>query len=191
MKLLLIRHGRPERIDHDPNGADPCLTELGHRQALGMAEYLNDQPLDKIYVSPQLRAIETAQPLSEVKGLEPVVEPGIAEFDLGHPSYIPGEERAPLVGAELETLIAQATAPEFVDRVRASTTKIIESHPDETVAAVCHGGVISIILNDIFDMPLGTYHPARYTSVSRIHLSPTGKRFMASFNESHWINGMH
>lgn len=155
-----------------------------------MADYLADQKLDKIYVSPMLRAIETAQPLANAHGLDPVVVPGIAEFDLGHTKYIPGEERAPLTGAELEELIADATAPAFVERVRTSIDKIVDDHPEETVAAVCHGGVITLVLNEIFGMDLAVYHPSRYTSVTRIHHAPTGKRYMASFNESHWLNGL-
>ncbi len=190
MQLLLIRHGRPERIDHDPNGADPALTDLGHRQAAAMAEYLTNHDLSAIYVSPQQRAIETAAPLVGVKGLEPTVVPGIAEFDLGHHSYIPGEEMGPISEATLAQLIADATTDEFVNRVRAATSAIIDAHPGETVAAVCHGGVISTILNDILGTPIETYYDAQYTSITRIRAARDGRRSMSSFNECHWIRDL-
>ncbi len=190
VQLILIRHGRPERIDHDPDGADPALTELGHRQAAAMAEFLADQELSAIYTSPQLRAIETAQPLVASKGLEPTIVPGIAEFDHGHTSYVPGEEMGPITDAELEELIARATANEFIERVRAATTSIIDAHPGETVAAVCHGGVISIILNDILGTPIETYYDSKYTSVTRVSASREGRRSMSSFNECHWIRDL-
>ncbi len=190
MELILIRHGRPERIDFDPDGANPALTDLGHRQAAGMAKFLENDAISAIYVSPQQRAIETAQPLSEVKGLGATIVPGIAEFDLGHTSYIPGEEMGKLDEEALNVLIAQATADEFVERVRTSITAIIDGHPGETVAAVCHGGVISIILNDILGMPIETYHDAKYTSVTRISAARSGLRSMTSFNECHWIRGL-
>lgn len=190
MQLILIRHGRPERIDHDPNGADPALTPLGHSQAAGMAEYLANEDISSLYVSPQKRAIETAQPLAAVTGLEATVVPGIAEFDLGHSSYIPGEEMGPLTEDDLAQLIADATADEFLDRVRSATKQIIESHPGETIAAVCHGGVISTILNDILGTPIETYYDAQYTSVTRVSADRNGRRSMSSFNECHWIRGL-
>ena len=190
MQLLLIRHGRPERVDHDPDGANPALTELGHRQASGMAEYLADEDISAIYVSPQQRAIDTAKPLTAVTGLEATIVPGIAEFDLGHSSYIPGEEMGPLTDEDLARLIADATSEEFVTRVRTSLDEIIDSHPGETVAAVCHGGVISIVLNDVLGTPIETYYDAKYTSVTRISASRSGRRSMSSFNECHWIRGL-
>lgn len=190
MELILIRHGRPERIDHDPDGADPGLTELGHRQAAAMASFLADEQFSAMYVSPQRRAIETAQPLSDLHDHTPTVVPGIAEFDLGHPSYIPGEERAPMSKEELADLVTHATAPEFLARVRDSTNQLIADHPGERIAAVCHGGVISIILNDILGMPIDTYHNSFYTSVTRIRASRDGRRSMVSFNESHWLRDL-
>ena len=190
MELILIRHGRPERIDHDPEGADPALTDLGHRQAAGMAEFLANEDISAIYVSPQRRAIETAQPLSEFLHHTPTVVEGIAEFDLGHPRYIPGEERAPMSSDELQRLVQEATNPAFLDRVRESTTQLIESHAGERIAAVCHGGVISVILNDILGTPVETYHNSFYTSVTRIRASTKRGRSMVSFNESHWLRDL-
>ena len=75
----------------------------------------------------------------------------------------------------------------FLERVRTSFDAIINDHPGETVAAVCHGGVISVVLNDILGMPIETYHDAKYTSVSRIAASRDGRRSMTSFNECHWL----
>lgn len=190
VELILIRHGRPERIDHDPSGADPSLTQLGHRQAAGMAAFLAKEEVDALYVSPQRRAIETAEPLAAALGHTPTIVPGIAEFDLGHHHYIPGEERAPLSKEELADLVASATRPDFLERVRESTDQIINDHPGERVAAVCHGGVISIILNDILGMPIETYHNSFYTAVTRVRASRDGRRSMVSFNESHWLRDL-
>ena len=190
VELILIRHGRPERIDHDPDGADPALTELGHRQAAGMAQFLADEDISALYVSPQLRAIETAKPLGEIHNHTPVIVDGIAEFDLGHPSYIPGEERRPMSSKDITELIRQATQPAFLDRVRTSTSQLIADHPGERIAAVCHGGVISVILNDILGTPIDTYHNSFYTSVTRIRSSEKRGRSIVSFNESHWLRDL-
>lgn len=187
MQLILIRHGRPERIDHDPTGANPRLTDLGHRQAAAMAQFLAPEPIEAMYVSPQQRAIETAAPLAAAFDHEPTVVDGIAEFDLGHSSYVPGEESGPLSAAELDKLTSLLTGDAFQSRVHEAINSIISSHPGETVAAVCHGGVISTVLADLLGVDPMTYFDSKYTSVTRIKASRDGRKSMLSFNECHWL----
>jgi broad specificity phosphatase PhoE len=103
MELYLIRHGQSKNNAHDDAHvhADPDLTELGHRQADRLAAWLsacNDSeamtrrsvrdPLRKdhhpvklthIYVSPMRRALQTALPLMQTFGVQPVVHPTIYE----------------------------------------------------------------------------------------------------------------
>lgn len=190
MELILIRHGRPERIDHDPDGANPALTELGHQQAKLMAEYLQPEPIDALYVSPQQRAIDTAAPLAGSAGLTPTIVDDLAEFDRLHTSYVPGEESGPLSAEQLDRLTAAVTAEAFVSRVLTSIGEIIDRHPGETVAAVCHGGVISTVLTDVLG-PQGTpYFDSHYTSITRIKASRSGRRTMISFNECPWLGGL-
>jgi probable phosphoglycerate mutase len=190
MELILIRHARPERIDHDPNGADPGLTELGHRQAKLMAEYVAPESLDAVYMSPQKRAIETALPLAHITGHAPTIIDGIAEFDLGHHSYVPGEESGPLTNEELQQLIDGLTSEHFIGRVLESIGGIIGRHPGERVAAVCHGGVISTVLADVLGVDGMKYFDSHYTSVTRIKANETRGRSMVSFNECHWLRDL-
>lgn len=152
-----------------------------------MATFLAPESIDALYVSPQQRAIDTASPLAEVTGLAPTIVEGIAEFDLGHTSYVPGEESGPLSDSDLKQLIDGLTADSFVSRVRTSIKTIIEQHPGETVAAVCHGGVISTVLADIMGLDGMNYFDSHYTSVTRIKASRDGRQSMASFNECHWL----
>jgi probable phosphoglycerate mutase len=79
--VFLLRHGEP---DWTPGGGvsvdDPALTPFGRAQARAAAERLALQRIDAIYVSPYRRARETAEPLAEKTGLEPVVVDGLAEI---------------------------------------------------------------------------------------------------------------
>lgn len=152
-----------------------------------MATYLSAETIDAVYVSPQQRAIDTAAPLAGVLGHAPTVVHGLAEFDLGHSSYIPGEEAPPLTGAEFDAIIAAVTADSFRSRVHDAVDQIISDHPGQTVAAVCHGGVISTVLADLLGVDATTYLDSHYTSVSRIKASKSGRKSMASFNECHWL----
>lgn len=190
MELILVRHGRPERIDYDPSGADPALTDLGNRQAASMANYLSQERFDAMYVSPQLRAIETARPLEATLGLKSTIVDGIAEFDLGETSYVPGEESGPLTNGELADLVARLTGEEFVSRVRLAIDDIISKHAGDRIVAVCHGGVISTVLNDVLGTEATTYHDAHYTSVTRVKASRDGRRSLASFNECPWLRDL-
>lgn len=152
-----------------------------------MARYLEPEKIDAIYVSPQQRAIETARPLADVFGHTPTVVDGLAEFDIGHSSYIPGEEAPPLTGPQLDRLLALVTGDPFRSRVHNAVTTIIDTHPGETIAAVCHGGVISSILADLLGVDAAMYFDSHYTSVTRLKASTNGRKSMASFNECHWL----
>lgn len=152
-----------------------------------MAQFLAPEPIDALYVSPQRRAIDTAVPLSERFEHRPTIVHGIAEFDLGHSSYVPGDERGPLTAEDLDELTAQLTADTFRSRVHEAVDSIINSHPGETVAAVCHGGVISTVLADLLGVDPTNYFDSHYTSVTRIRASRNGRRSMLSFNECHWL----
>jgi probable phosphoglycerate mutase len=187
VELVLVRHGQPHRVDHDPNGADPGLTELGHRQAKAMASFLERERFDSVYVSPQRRARETALPLVDLHGAPPTVVEGVAEYDYGHSSYVPGEQWGPVTAADLQRLMADLTSPDFRDRVISSIDRIVADHPGDHVAVVCHGGVISTVLTHILDVDPSHYFNTDYTSVTRIRASRAGRRSLVTFNESHWL----
>ena len=89
MELILIRHGLPERVEtEDGTPADPPLSEVGHEQARRMANWLEDQHIDHLYSSPMQRAVQTAAPLAALKGLEPELREGVAEYDRHADHYL-------------------------------------------------------------------------------------------------------
>src|SRR5262249_23634637 len=57
MELLLIRHALPVRRELVEGPADPELSEAGLAQAERLADYLADETLHAIYVSPLRRAV--------------------------------------------------------------------------------------------------------------------------------------
>ena len=155
--ILLIRHGEsaPARMDLpfdlvDGQG-DPPLAPEGREQADRVAERLAGEPIAALYVTTLRRTAETAAPLAARLGLVPHVEAGLREVHLGewegglfrlrvaegHPIALKmrAEERWDVIpGAE--------PADQFADRVRDALLRIANRHPDETVAAFTHGGVI-------------------------------------------------
>jgi broad specificity phosphatase PhoE len=70
MELIFIRHAQPAWVDGDQSRIDPPLSELGRQQARALAEHAREWTrADELFVSPAVRARETAAPLAEVLGL--------------------------------------------------------------------------------------------------------------------------
>lgn len=69
MKLILIRHGRPDEADAT-RPHDPPLSADGWRQARAAAALLATEGVTGIVASPLLRAQQTARPLAERQGLD-------------------------------------------------------------------------------------------------------------------------
>ena len=78
MELMLVRHGEPAWVSPDgKNRNDPPLTERGHQQAKLVGDRLADSEdlpgrgdVDRVFVSPAVRAQQTAEPIGLALGLE-------------------------------------------------------------------------------------------------------------------------
>jgi len=168
--ILLVRHGESEAfVEERPftlvdGHADPPLHEEGLQQAERIGERLASAEhggetggpvITAIYVTTLQRTVQTAAPLAARLGVEPRVEADLREVNLGewengglrkharagHPLVVQifAEQRWDLVpGSE--------PSDAFAARVRAGIERIAGAHPDETVVAVVHGGVIGQVL---------------------------------------------
>lgn len=84
MDLILVRHGQPDWFPGGRASNDPHLTELGARQAARLAARARQwDRIDQIWVSPMLRALETAAPLADALGHQVRVEDWMTE--IGNP----------------------------------------------------------------------------------------------------------
>lgn len=190
MDLIIIRHGRPERIDASEVqatgvAADPGLTDVGLAQAEAMAAWLSMEQIDAVYTSPMRRALETAAPLEKALGLTATVEPGIEEFDDGD-GYIPMEE-VKKDKAEWRKMMRGfdgADLSQFRATVTTAITNIIANHRGETVALVCHGGVINAWAAHVLELERTMFFPPEYTSINRFRASSSGHHSLMSLNES-------
>jgi broad specificity phosphatase PhoE len=90
--LYVVRHGHVHASATDPE--DPGLSEQGHSQAASVAEELQGRLPGKlpIVTSPMRRCRETAAPLCALWGVEPLVEPRVAEVPGPPPEKLPRAE---------------------------------------------------------------------------------------------------
>lgn len=190
MELILIRHALPLRLETTDGPADPPLAPVGISQAEALAGVITPDEYDALYVSPLLRARQTADPLAARTGLETNIADGLAEWDRHSSSYVPLEE---LRRESPEVIEAMARGQwsalgidmgAFVTRVNTTVDAISGSHPGQRVAVVCHGGVINAYLSRVLDLATPLFFEPGYTSVSRVRVSRTGGRGILSINET-------
>jgi probable phosphoglycerate mutase len=156
-----------------------------------MANYLATETIDALYTSPLRRAIQTAAPLARATGLDPAVIDDVAEFDRDSSEYIPLEELRSAGDPRFHELTSgRYEGPdrfdEFERRVLAALERIVADHPGDTVAVVCHGGVINVYLASVLGLPTtppGFFYP-NYTSIHRIAASRSGVRSVITVNET-------
>ncbi|MGL4306348.1 MAG: histidine phosphatase family protein [Mycobacteriaceae bacterium] len=190
MQLLLIRHAQPEQVLQEHGVADPGLTSLGMQQAQRIVRGLSEEAVDAIVSSPQLRAQQTAEPLSSSIGLPIKVFDNLAEYDYGLSAYIridEANELAPQAYAQIRA----GFFPDFIDarafrmRVLQGFAEVIEQHEhDQTIVVAAHGGVINVYLQEILELKKPLTFPIDYCSMTRVLVSRNGKRRVSSINET-------
>ena len=182
-QVLLIRHGQSKSFDPttpfplvDGHG-DPPLSPLGEHQAGLVGERLAVEPVAHIYVSTLTRTHQTAAPLAKWLGLTPVVSPDLREVFLGegeggrfremaandHPAVLAVRKHA-----EWGEVPGAETNHQLTDRTVGAVRRIAAAHPEEMVAAFCHGGVIAAVLGYVMGVGAMTFTGARHTSISHL-----------------------
>ena len=193
MELLLIRHAVPERIAANGSAggpADPSLTAIGRDQSARLAAWLAVEGIDHVVTSPLRRAIETAEPLADVLGLDLEVIDELREYDADADSYIPIEEMRAEKSERWQAMVEGRWADyggeppdEFRGRIVPCIERVIDAYPGRRVAAVCHGGVINVYLASVLGIDRHLWFDPEYTSISRVRAARSGPRSVGSINE--------
>jgi probable phosphoglycerate mutase len=199
-EVFLVRHGESEPAVAgevfplvDGHG-DPALAPEGRDQAERVADRLEAQQVDAIYVTTLRRTAQTAAPLAARLGVEPVVVPELREVSLG--IYEGGELRIRL--AEGDPVALQAVAEErwdvipgaepmdgFAERVRAGVEAVVAAAgPDARVAAVVHGGVIGEACRQATGSRPFAFVHADNGSLSRLVVVKGARWLLRSFNDT-------
>jgi len=157
--LYLVRHG--ERLDafnknwydSEDNKHDTPLSDKGQMQAQRLAQRLQQEVIDRIFVSPYLRALQTAQPVAEALNMPLYVEAGIGEW-LGR-SMLPQApniaapqtrmEEFPCIDLRHESFVIP-NWPETVSQVFERYEKAVQqllTHYDGNLLLVGHGRTVT------------------------------------------------
>ncbi|HEX5613692.1 MAG TPA: histidine phosphatase family protein [Acidimicrobiia bacterium] len=162
--ILLVRHGEsqpahPERPFPTVDGhGDPPLDPVGHEQAERLADRLQHERIDAIYVTTLQRTHQTAAPLAQRIGLEPIVVADLREVFLGdweggafRLRALEGDPVFEAIWREERWDVIPGAEPldAFDLRLRRGLDHIVAQHPDERVMVVVHGGVIGHVLHQV------------------------------------------
>jgi len=167
MHLYLIRHGQSYVNLKDWTGGnrDTGLTELGHRQAAALGEWMPTEiiSVDALYASTMQRAQETASYIARAYGVVIGNDDRLREIGNNRADHLPWPsddlpEYSDYWGSE-RPFASVTPAREggeslmhFRTRIGSFVEDMIEKHRDQVVVAVCHGGVIELTFDHIFNI---------------------------------------
>ena len=166
--LFLIRHGENDYLKKNIlPGRIPGvhLNDEGRQQAEALAAALKALPIAAIYSSPLERAVETASPLAQAKGLEIQIEPGLSDTDVGE--WAGGSWKA-LEQSQAWKAIQQTPSQfrfpggesfaENQERAVATLERIAASHrKDKMVAVIFHADPIKLAVAHYIGLPLDNF----------------------------------
>ena len=204
-RVLLIRHGEsapthPDRPFPLTDGhGDPPLHTVGEVQAQRLADRLvAEEVIDAMYVTTLQRTHQTAAPTATRLGLTPAVEPDLREVFLGEWEggllRVKAATGDPLFTEVIERQrwdVIPGAEPQvaFEQRIQASLARIAIGHPDQTVAAFVHGGVIGQALATATGVAGFAFAGADNASISEIVLHG-GRQTLRRFNDCAHLHGL-
>ncbi len=184
-RLLLVRHGEVEAKYQRVFGGriDMALSPRGVEQAQRVAEHLRGVRLDAIYASPMKRAQQTLAPIVALNGHQPITLQGLREVDFGAWTGLAWEqvkERFGLSAFQWLTELDRGGIPEaespadYRARTEDCLRQILGGNAGRTVAIVCHGGVIRMLLAQLLALPLPRMagFEIDYASMTLVHCRP-------------------
>jgi broad specificity phosphatase PhoE len=166
VELILVRHGDAHAGLHGIiAGRRGCrgLTDLGRQQAERLRDHLATRRFltaDVLLASELRRAVETAQIIAPSLGKDVGQDCDLCEVHTGDADGLDWSEYTAGFGsfdmaAEPDRVFAPGgdSWNSFRQRVRDVLERLARDHPEETVVAVCHAGVIAASLEVLLGIP--------------------------------------
>ncbi|MFZ5631810.1 MAG: alpha-ribazole phosphatase [Bacillota bacterium] len=171
-RIFLIRHGETLwNTEMKFQGhVDIPLSASGIEQARALAKRLATQKISAVYSSDLGRAVETARQIAIPLGLEVITRPALREMNFGQWEGLTFAEIREKYGdllkrwwqkpLDIRTPGGEGLS-DLVSRVVPAVREVVEKHPDEQVAVVCHGGPVRSIIGTVLNMDLNKYWKIR------------------------------
>jgi len=160
MKIYLIRHGETTGDIEDRFGGDydDHLTKKGITQAQELAKQLKDKKIEIIFVSPKIRARETAKEVQKVLNVPVEVVDDLRERNnygvLTGLTKAEAKEKHPIDFEKVskDKTYHNVSNSESYEKIKERAIKVfnkIFSKNYKTIAIISHGGIISTYVREV------------------------------------------
>src|SRR5436190_805306 len=138
------------------------LTEYGKKQVADTAKYLKNIPIQKVYVSPVIRTIETAKIVCKILELDYQIDERLYEIELGKLVGMNFEEIIQKFGnlflkfyTDSDSMLTRYGVESFCSvklRMRHLLDEVMKNHQDKNVLLITHLDPIKAALSTLLDL---------------------------------------
>jgi len=167
-----MRHGQAENnVNRILVGRhiESHLTDYGRKQVEDTARYLQNVPIEKLYVSPVIRTVETAKIVSKILGINYKIDERLYEIDLGRLVGMNYDDIINKYGnlflkfyAETDSTLSTYGVESFTavkQRIKALMDEITEKEYDKNVLMITHLDPIKAAISVLLDLkPQALFH---------------------------------
>lgn len=175
MRLCLVRHARTENnVNHVAQGhLDSDLDEVGIKQAEELADFLEDQRLERLFSSDSKRCLQTARPTAKKTRLEVVSTPLLRERFLGDLEGAPITKLRKAFDTEVEMTGESRfkvkphgceSAYEVMDRAKEALELILQE--PSSAAVFTHGMMKEVLLCALIGAPVECSRSFRFDNAA-------------------------
>jgi probable phosphoglycerate mutase len=168
LTLHLVRHGDTAQSaeGYFAGDIDPPLTETGLAQAEALGRLAATLDLAQVYVSPKLRARQTAEPIVRASKAPMIVEDGLREIAYGSwegrkESEVRATEPDAYQAWSLDPALVSPPGGESAFAIAARALPVLvrarREHPSGNVLLVSHKATVRVIVCALLGVPLGRF----------------------------------
>jgi 2,3-bisphosphoglycerate-dependent phosphoglycerate mutase len=160
-----MRHGQAENNVNKilvGRHIESHLTDYGRQQVEDTARYLQNVPIEKVYVSPVTRTVETAKIVSKILGISYEIDERLYEIDLGKLVGMNYEDIIQKYGnlflkfyAESDNALSNYGVESFTAvkrRIKDLMDEITEKEHDKNVLMITHLDPIKAAISALLDL---------------------------------------
>jgi 2,3-bisphosphoglycerate-dependent phosphoglycerate mutase len=139
--IYFVRHAKATGQE-----VEASLTEKGLEQAGKLVEFFEDRLIEKIYSSPFKRAIDTIQPLANVKGLEIQVDDRLSERVLSSSMFEDWQEKLKASFVDFELVFEGGESHSSGMERAVSMIEEVLSAVENHIILVSHGNLTTLLI---------------------------------------------
>jgi alpha-ribazole phosphatase len=197
LKLYLVRHGQTDlnKERRYQGRIDVPLNDTGIQQARCLSMRLSSEPISKIYVSPMIRAQETARIIDDGRKIDISTCADLVEMSFGQ---LEGKTYEEIIKIFPQwdssvfdfTFAGGENLDSLVKRIKSFKNTLATLEDDTNVLVICHTGCLRVFLCLLLDIDVSRWWRfkidlASLTVIEHFKQNPV----LALLNDTSYLNG--